>query len=100
MLSIILLLGHGYGPTRLRLVRVVLGYVSVEPWDPTRRVFPLQLATVTTYVRRPNYYLRVRVVSLRLSSHTQAQASTIYTSIRYTSKARARWQRPGSFPRV
>ena len=22
--------------------RVVLGYVSVEPWDPTRRVFPLQ----------------------------------------------------------
>ncbi len=22
-------------------VRVVLGYVSVEPWDPTRRVFPL-----------------------------------------------------------
>ena len=23
-------------------VRVVLGYVSVEPWDPTRRVFPLQ----------------------------------------------------------
>ena len=62
--------------------------------------FLQQLATVTTYVRRPNYYLRVRVVSLRLSSHTQAQASTIYTSIRYTSKARARWQRPGSFPRV
>ena len=22
-------------------MRVVLGYVSVEPWDPTRRVFPL-----------------------------------------------------------
>ena len=24
-------------------VRVVLGYVSVEPWDPTRRAFPLQI---------------------------------------------------------
>ena len=29
---------------RVIQVRVVpvLGYVSVEPWDPTRRVFPLQ----------------------------------------------------------
>ena len=26
---------------RVIQVRVVLGYVSVEPWDPTRRVFPL-----------------------------------------------------------
>ena len=27
---------------RVIQVRVVLGYVSVEAWDPTRRVFPLQ----------------------------------------------------------
>ena len=28
-------------------VQVVLGYVSVGPWDPTRRVFPLHHVCVT-----------------------------------------------------
>ena len=32
-------------------MRVVLGYVSVEPWDPTRLAFPLQSPIVVIVIR-------------------------------------------------
>ena len=51
---------------RVIQVRVVLGYVSVEPWDPTRRVFPL-------------HHWQLEVVSW-LSSYEKYQSSILVLS--------------------